>query len=468
MSSRSDRSSLNRTANTADAAEARLAAATRAEPCLDPTGRRPVPLEQSFGIETLAIRGGRRPDPTTGAILTPIVQSTTYVQDSAGSHKGHTYSRASNPTVQALEEALGALENALPSVCFATGMAAISTLFFGVLKHGDHVIVSDVVYGGTVRFANLLLAPLGIDVTFVDTSDANEVEKAITPKTKLVFIETPANPTLKLSDVAAIANVTKRRGILLAVDNTFYTPVLLRPLDLGADITVYSTTKYIEGHNATVGGSLSTRDPALRERFALIRKTLGNIQAPFDAWLTLKGLKTLPLRIREHSRNARLVAEHLSRHPQVSRVLYPGLPSFPQHELAISQNHSCDPAEKTYAEIFHGGIVSFEVVGGTSAGRVVMNSVRLASLAENLGATESLVTHPVTMTHGDVPAAQRAKAGITDGLIRLSVGLENPRDLIADLDQALDQALAQVGGTIRPRVTTTTFTRTTGTVVTTA
>jgi len=383
-------------------------------------------------FSTLAIHAGLEPDPVTGAILTPIVQSTTYVQQAVGQHKGFTYSRASNPTVSALERVLGALENAPPAVAFSTGLAAISALFLSVLKGGEHVVVSDVVYGGTVRLLQQILAPLGISSSFVDATDPAVVAAAITPATRLVLIETPGNPTLKLNDVAAIAQVTRKAGVLLAVDNTFLTPALLRPLDLGADVSVYSTTKYIEGHNATVGGSLTARDPALLDRFRLIRKSVGSIQSPFEAWLTIKGLKTLTLRLRRHGESAQIIAEHLERHPKVQVVRYPGLPSFPQHSLALKQ-HGTAPG-------CHGGIISFEVKGGVDAAVRVMNGVKLCSLAENLGAAETLITHPVSMTHGDVPREQRLAAGITDGLIRLSVGLEDPKDLIADLDRALELA----------------------------
>ncbi|MFO0860506.1 MAG: PLP-dependent aspartate aminotransferase family protein [Phycisphaerales bacterium] len=445
---------MSRRHSTTEIKEVRTSAAHRAEP--------------SSGVDTIALRGGRRPDPTTGAVLTPIVQSTTYAHEAVGVHKGHTYSRASNPTVSALEEALGALENTPPAVCFATGMAAITTLFLSLVKAGDHVVVSDVVYGGTVRLLNLVLAPLGIDATFVDTSEAKNVEQAINERTRLVLIETPANPTLKLADVEAITRITKKRGVLLAVDNTFLTPVLLRPLDLGADITVYSTTKYIEGHNATVGGSLAARDAALLERFRLIRKTLGSIQAPFDAWLTLKGLKTLPLRIRQHSRSALAVARFLQGHPKVTKVYYPGLSEFPQHELAVRQNRGRLAAkrqtENADSETFFGGIVAFEVAGGVDSGVTVMNNVQLCILAENLGAAETLITHPVSMTHGDVPREQRERTGITDGLIRLSVGLEDPADIIADLERALAKVTAATTRTARTSPTgstrrTTTVTR---------
>jgi cystathionine beta-lyase/cystathionine gamma-synthase len=384
------------------------------------------------GISTLAIHGGLSPDSATGAILTPIYQSTTFVQEAVGRHKGFTYSRAANPTVDALERALGALEDAPPAVCFSSGMAAISTLFLSLLKSGDHVVISDVVYGGTVRLARQILGPLGISASFVDTSKIEKVRGAITPQTRLVFIETPANPTLKLSDIAAIAEVTRSAGTKLAVDNTFLTPLGQKSLDLGADISLLSTTKYIEGHNATVGGSVTTRDAALLERLRFVRKTLGTIQSPQEAWLTLRGLKTLPFRIRLHSDNALAVARWLEQHPAVSYVIYPGLASFPQRALAAQQ------------QLVSGGLISFEVKGGKEAGIALMNSVRLCSLAENLGAVETLITHPVTMTHADVPVADREAAGITEGLVRLSVGLEDVADITADLDHALAVATGVV------------------------
>src|ERR1700758_3755944 len=271
-------------------------------------------------FSTTAVRGGGSPDPATGAVLPPIYQSTTYPQEAVGVHKGYTSSRAANPTVSALEAALGALEDAPPAVCFASGMAAISTLFLAQLKSGDHVVVSDVVYGGTVRLFQQVLTNFGVDASFVDNSDPKQVAKAIQPNTRLVFIETPANPTLKLTDIAAVAEVAQGAGVKLAVDNTFLTPVAQRPLELGADITLLSTTKYIEGHNSTVGGSIATHDEALLERLRLVRKTLGCIQSPQEAWLTLRGLKTLPLRLRQHSINAQRVAEWLEQHPKVSRV----------------------------------------------------------------------------------------------------------------------------------------------------
>ncbi|HZP25025.1 MAG TPA: aminotransferase class I/II-fold pyridoxal phosphate-dependent enzyme [Terriglobales bacterium] len=374
---------------------------------------------------TTAVRGSLAPDPATGAVLTPIYQSTTYHQQAVGVHKGFTYSRAANPTVSALEAALGALEDTPPAVCFATGMAAISTLFLAILKAGDHVVVGDVVYGGTVRLFQQVLTNFGVEVSFVDTSDPQLVAKEIRPTTRLIFIETPANPTLKLTDIAAVAKVARAAGVKLAVDNTFLTPVAQRPLELGADITLLSTTKYIEGHNSTVGGSIASRDEALLERLRLVRKTLGCIQSPQESWLTLRGLKTLPLRLQQHSVNAQRVAEWLERHPKVARVYYPGLAGFPQFTLAQKQ------------QSLAGGMLAFELKGGATAGTQLMNDVRLCLLAENLGAVETLITHPVSMTHSDVPRGIRERTGITDGLVRLSVGLENPADIIADLESAL-------------------------------
>lgn len=376
-------------------------------------------------FSTTAVRGGQSADSATGAVLTPIYQSTTYHQQAVGVHKGFTYSRAANPTVSALEGALGALEDTPPAVCFATGMAAISALLLAILKSGDHVVVSDVVYGGTVRLFQQILQNFGVEASFLDTSRPETIAKVIRPNTKLVFVETPANPTLKLTDIAAIANLAHAAGIKLAVDNTFLTPVLQRPLDSGADISLLSTTKYIEGHNSTVGGSIASRDEALLERLRLVRKTLGCIQSAQESWLTLRGLKTLPLRLQQHSVNAQRVAEWLEQHPKVARVHYPGLASFPQFALAQRQ------------QSLPGGMLAFELKGGAEAGIQLMNTVRLCLLAENLGAVETLITHPVSMTHGDVPREIRERTGITDGLVRLSVGLENADDIIADLASAL-------------------------------
>jgi len=374
---------------------------------------------------TLAIHGGLATDPSTGAILTPIYQTTTYVQEAVGVDKGFTYTRSGNPTVAALERNLGELDGVLPATAFSTGMAALSALFLTVLESGDRVVVSDVVYGGTVRLLRKVLEPLGVRAAFVDTSSIDALRDALREPAKLVLIETPANPTLKMTDIAAAADAAHEAGALLAVDNTFLTPALQRCFEFGADVVVYSTTKHIEGHNATVGGALLARDPDLLARIRFVQNAVGFIQSPFDAWLTLRGIKTLPLRIQQHSRNALEVARFLESDSRVLNVRYPGLESFPQFELARRQH------------VAHGGLIAFEVAGGAEAGIRLMNSVRLCALAESLGAVETLITHPASMTHATIPAEERAALGIGDGLVRLSVGLESPADVIADLDRAL-------------------------------
>lgn len=382
--------------------------------------------DNNFQLPTLAIHGGRAPDTHAEAVVFPLFQTATFGQQEVGVTEGHSYSRVSNPTVDALEHAIGALEGTPQAVCFRTGMAALTTLFLATLKAGDHAIISDVIYGGTVRLFDEILNGLGVTHSCVDTSDAEAVERAVTPQTRIILIETPGNPTMKLTDVAAIAQIARRHNLLLAVDNTFLTPVLLRPFELGADISVLSTTKYIEGHNSTVGGSLACNDEKLLERFRLIRKTVGAIQAPLDAWLTLRGLKTLPMRMKVHSESAAMIAEWLEAHPAVARVYYPGLDSFPQKALAERQ-------QKTF-----GGMLSFELNAGPAEAFRVMNALKVWTRAESLGGVESLVTHPATATHADIPAETRQRLGITDGLIRLSPGLEAADDLIADLRQALD------------------------------
>ena len=392
-----------------------------------------TPKRQPF-LETLALHAGTFPDPTTGAILTPIYQTTTYVQEAVGVDKGYTYSRAGNPTVSALEHRLAALEAAEFATCFSTGLSATTALFLGLLKAGDRVVASDAVYGGTVRLLQQVLQPFGIEAEFVDTSNEEIFARALSKPTKLVFVETPANPTLKLTDISLAANLTRKAGALLVVDNTLLSPALQLPLDLGADVVLHSTTKFIEGHNATVGGVLITRKRELHERFDFIRKSTGTIQTPFNAWLTLQGIKTLPLRMKQHSENALCVAQFLAEHPRIERVIYPGLESFPQFNLAKKQQKS------------GGALIAFEVAGGAEAGIELMNSVKLCSLAENLGAAETLITHPVSMTHGAVSPEQRRAAGITDGLVRLSVGLENSADLIGDLEQALETVKQAAAG----------------------
>jgi len=379
-------------------------------------------------LATLALHAGAAPDPVTGAILTPIYQSTTFVQEAVGVHKGYTYSRTGNPTVVALERRLAALEGAEHASCYGTGLAATTALALAFLKAGDRAVVSDVAYGGTIRLFHQILPPFGVQADFVDTSDLARLEEALRAPARLVLIETPANPTLKLTDIAESARLAHAAGALLVVDNTILTPALQRPFELGADIILHSTTKYIDGHNATVGGALVTRNAELHERLTFLRNATGTIQSPFNAWLTLQGVKTLPLRMERHCANALAVARFLEAHPRVTRVHYPGLDSFPQREIARRQHRAGGAG---------GALLAFEVEGGTEAGIRVLNNTRLCALAENLGSAETLITHPASMTHAAVPVEQRMATGITDGLVRLSVGLENPADLIEDLRRAL-------------------------------
>lgn len=376
-------------------------------------------------FDTLALHAGTFPDPATGAILTPIYQTTTYRQAAVGHDKGFTYSRSANPTVSALEGRLAALEGAELCTCYGTGLAATTALCLALLSAGDRVVVSQAVYGGTVRLFRQVFANFRVEAQFVDTSDEEALAEALRTPARFLFIETPANPTLNITDIRSASRLARAAGALLVVDNTLLTPALQRPFELGADVILHSTTKFIEGHNATVGGALITRDAELHERFLFARNAIGAIQSPFPAWLTLQGIKTLPLRMARHSENAIRIARFLTDHDRVTKVIYPGLESFPQFELVQRQ-------QKT-----GGAMIAFEVAGGVTAGIRLMNSVRLCALAENLGAAETLITHPASMTHADVPAPQREAAGITDGLVRLSVGLEDPIDLIRDLDQAL-------------------------------
>ena len=379
-------------------------------------------------FKTREVHAGVRPDPVTGAILTPIYQTTTYVQESVEQYleKGYSYSRSGNPTVTALEQRITALEGGSGSLCFATGMAATSCTIMGLVSAGDHVILSNVVYGGTHRITTKVLNRFGIESSFVDTADASNVKQAIRDNTRLIFTETPANPTLKLTDIAAVSEIARARGIPHVVDNTFLTPYYQRPLELGADITLHSTTKFMEGHNISVGGSITAASQEHLDAIMFVRNCLGSNMTPMVAFYTLQGCKTMSTRLEAQSANARKIAEFLETHPMVDRVAYPGLDSFPQKELADSQASG------------HGSMLWFEVKGGVESGKKLMNTLQLWSLAENLGSVESLVTHSVTMTHADMPREERLKAGITDGLVRLSAGLESAGDLIDDLKQALN------------------------------
>jgi cystathionine beta-lyase/cystathionine gamma-synthase len=382
-----------------------------------------------MGFTTKQIHAGVVPDPVSGSILTPIYQSTTFVQESVDQYlsKGFSYSRSGNPTVRALEQKLAVLENGAGCTCYSTGMAAEQVVLQAMLSAGDHAVVSDVAYGGTYRLATKIYSRFGVEFTFADSSNPDAVRRAVRPNTKLIFTETPANPTLKLGDIAAISAIAKERGIPHAVDNTFLTPYYQRPLELGANISVHSTTKYFDGHNATVGGAIIVDSAELDQKMRFVQNATGVIMSPFVAWLTLQGTKTLSIRLDRQSSNAQAIAEFLEAHPKVTQVRYPGLESFPQHELA-----------KRQASGF-GAMLWFEVEGGVKAGKKLMDSVKLCTLAENLGSVETLITHPVTMTHADVEPAERQRVGITDGLVRLSVGLEDVDDLIADLQSALDR-----------------------------
>jgi len=379
-------------------------------------------------FSTKQIHEGVEPDPVTGSILTPIYQTTTFVQDSVDEYlaKGYSYSRSANPTVRALENKLTSLEDGHDCTCFATGMAAINGLLLAFLNSGDHAIVSDVAYGGTYRLCTKVFARFGVEFTFADTADPEAVRDSLRSNTRLILTETPANPTLKLTDIAAISAIAGDRHIPHAVDNTFLTPYYQRPLELGADLVIHSTTKYFDGHNATVGGAVITRNAEQDEAMRFVQNATGTIMSPQVAWLTLQGCKTLSVRMERQSENALAIAHFLESHPKVERVCYPGLESFPQHDLAGSQASG------------FGAMIWFEVKGGLATGKALMDSIRLWTLAENLGSVESLITHPVTMTHADVEPAERQRVGITDGLVRLSTGLEDAEDLIAALADALE------------------------------
>ena len=377
-------------------------------------------------FDTKVVRSGISPDPSTGAIVPPIYQSATYVLDEVGKDKGYDYTRASNPTREVLENNLAALDGGKHGICFSSGMAAVDSIM-KLFKSGDHIVCSDDVYGGVSRLYNNLLVNYDLTFTYVNSSNPQEVKDAIQDNTKLIWIETPTNPLLKVTDLDAMGKIAKKHNILYGVDSTFSTPALLRPLEFGVDITMHSTTKYLSGHNQIIGGVLITNDNELGEKFKFIQKTVGAVPSPFDCWLTLLGIKTLSLRMTRHCENAQAIAEYLEAHSKVERVTFPGLPSHPQHDIAKDQMDGFS------------GMISMELKGGIPAGINLMNSLELCSLAESLGAVETMITHPATMTHADVPKDERLARGLTDGLVRLSVGIEDKDDIIADLNQALDK-----------------------------
>ena len=377
-------------------------------------------------FDTKVVQAGMTPDPTTGAILPPLYQTATYVLEEVGKDKGFDYTRSSNPTRQVMEEILAILDGGKFGIAFASGMSAVDSCM-RLLKAGDHVICSDDVYGGVSRYFNQILVNYDLHFSYVDSSNSANIENAIQSNTKLIWIETPTNPLLKITDLEAVGNIAKKHNILFGVDSTFATPVFLRPLEFGADLVMHSTTKYLSGHNQLIGGVVITNREDLFDQLKFVQKSIGAVPGPFDCWLTILGIKTLDLRMKKHDSNAQTVAEYLEAHPKVSSVTYPGLPSHPAHETAKKQMSGFS------------GMISFELTGGISAGKIVMNSVKLAKLAESLGAVETMITHPATMTHADVPKDEREARGLTDGLVRLSVGIENPDDIIADLEQALNR-----------------------------
>ena len=379
-----------------------------------------------MGFSTLAIHAGQIPDPSTGAVITPIFQTSTYVQDALGQHKGFEYARTQNPTRLALEKNLAALEGGQQAHCFASGMSAIHAVMM-LLQAGDHVIVSDNTYGGTYRLCERVMRGFGIDFTYVDTTEAANVEAALRPETKLVFLETPTNPVMQIADLEGIGKLTKANGIRMAMDNTFMSPYFLRPIEWGADIVVHSTTKYLNGHSDSVGGVVVTTSTEDGEKIGFLQNAVGAILSPFDSFLILRGTKTLALRMKQHDANGRMVAGFLAEHPKVKKVYYPGLGNHPQYERA-----------KHLMSGF-GGMIAFEM-GSLNAARGVLENVKLAVLAESLGGVESLISHPASMTHASVPLEKRNQLGITDGLVRISVGVEDVEDIIDDLDQALQNA----------------------------
>lgn len=378
-----------------------------------------------MGFSTIAIHAGNEPDPTTGAVSVPIYQTSTYAQEGLGKHKGFEYARTQNPTRLALEKNISALEGAKYGYAFASGMSAIDAVL-KLVKAGEHVILGDNTYGGTYRLFSRVLSNYGVEHTLVDTSDVTNVEAAFKPNTKMVFVETPTNPIMTVTDLKAVADVSHAHGAKVVCDNTFMSPYLQRPIEFGIDIVVHSTTKYLNGHSDSVGGFVALNDEEDAKWIQFIQNSVGAILSPFDSFLVLRGTKTLAVRMEAHDRNGRQVAAFLSEHPKVKKVYYPGLASHPQHEIAKRQQKG------------FGGMVAFET-GSLENARKVLENVKICTLGESLGGVESLISHPATMTHASVPVERREELGITDGLVRVSVGIEDIEDIIADLDQALSK-----------------------------
>ena len=377
-------------------------------------------------FDTKVLHAAIKPDLTTGSIVTPLHQTATYVMEEVGKDKGFDYARSANPTRQMMEDHLAALDSGKYGVAFSSGMAAVDSCL-KLLKTGDHVICSDDVYGGTYRLFNQLLINYDLHFTYVDTSFPDKIEKAIRPETKMIWAETPTNPLLKITDLNAVAKIAKKHDLIFGIDTTFITPVFLRPLEFGADLVIHSTTKYLSGHSQLIGGTVITNRKDLFDQLKFIQNTVGAIPSPFDCWLTLLGVKTLDIRMKKHASNAQGVAEFLQNHPKVASVTYPGLPSHPMYQVAKEQMSGFS------------GMISFELTGGISAGKTLMNSVQLAQIAESLGSVETMIAHPATMTHTVIPKEERLASGLTDGLVRLSVGIENLNDIINDLEMALEK-----------------------------
>jgi len=383
--------------------------------------------DSALSLDTLCIHAGQQPDPTSGAVMTPIVLSSTFAQDGPGVHQGYDYSRAGNPTRTALEGCLAALEGGKHGIAFGSGCAATTAVLM-MLKSGDHVLSSDDLYGGTFRIFDRVMKPFGVDASFIDMSDPAHVAASIRPNTKLLWLETPSNPMLKVFDIAKIVAVAKKAGVPVLVDNTFATPMLQRPLDLGADLVLHSATKYLNGHSDVVAGAVITRDDALGEKLHFLQKAVGGVPSPFHCYMVLRGLKTLAVRMRQHVASASSLAEWLVGHEQVARVYYPGLPSHPGYEIAREQMDG------------PGGMISFDLRGGLAQSAAFLKALRVFVCAESLGGVESLAEHPAIMTHASVPEAARHALGIGDGLVRLSVGLEGQDDLRADLERGFAAA----------------------------
>jgi cystathionine gamma-lyase/cystathionine beta-lyase/cystathionine gamma-lyase/homocysteine desulfhydrase len=382
-----------------------------------------VKLKSCARFSTVCLHAGQEPDPTTGAIITPIYQTSTYVQDELGKHKGYEYGRTQNPTRMAVERNIAAIEGGKAGFAFASGMAAIGAIAT-LLKAGDHVVVSDNTYGGTFRLFDKVLTRYQLSFSYVDTADLETTERAFTNTTRMLFIETPSNPIMRITDLRAAADLAHRRGARLVVDNTFASPYVQRPIEFGADIVTHSTTKYLNGHSDSVGGIVVSQREDDNEWLKFVQNAEGAILSPFDSWLVLRGTKTLPIRMQQHNANGLALAEFLDAHPKVKKVYYPGLPSHPQYELAKKQMRG------------FGGMLAFDL-GSLEEARRLLNGVRLHSLAESLGGVETLISHPATMTHASVPADRRAALGITDAMVRISAGIEDIEDLKEDLAQAL-------------------------------